>query len=147
MGSRSHRLELLIITPTACCFSTHSRFMFHVFCEFIPIRGPCAPHYALKLNRDIKYLCSKQSLRFDPYSCLTITDRLLGFGGDIDFEVKFASLQFILPTGSHSYLSVPRNRFSGYTAYDLCFCFSFRLPLCCPWFCGVVQYDWECISP
>lgn len=81
MLSRSH--WLLIITPTACCFSTHSLFMFHVFCEFIPIRGPCAPHYALKLNRDIKYLCSKQYLQFDPYSCLTITDRLLGFGGTL----------------------------------------------------------------
>lgn len=81
MGSRSH--WLLIITPTACCFSTHSLFMFHVFCEFIPIRGPCAPHYALKLNKDIKYLCSKQYLQFDPYSCLTITDRLLGFGGTL----------------------------------------------------------------
>lgn len=61
----------------------NSLFMFHVFCEFIPSRGPCAPHYALKLNRDIKYLCSKQSLWFDPYSCLTITDKLLGFGGTL----------------------------------------------------------------
>lgn len=61
----------------------NSLFMFHVFCEFIPSRGPCAPHYGLKLNRDIKYLCSKQSLWFDPYSCLTITDKLLGFGGTL----------------------------------------------------------------
>lgn len=46
---------------------------------------------------------------------------------DIDFEVKFATLQFVLPTGSHSYLSVPKKRFSGYTACLLMTCVSASL--------------------
>lgn len=139
-------ISLLIITPTACCFSTHSLFTFHVFCEFIPIRGPCAPHYALKLNRDIKYLCSKQYLQFDPYSCLTITDRLLGFGGTLILKSSLLPSNLFCQLGA-IVTSVCQGTDFQATLLDLCFCFSFRLPLCCPWCCSVVQYDWECISP
>lgn len=103
----------------------------------------------LKLNPDIKHVCNKPTLQFDPYSCLTRVTSCYNWEGHWFWnQVCFPPVRFVnwepqLPQSAKELIF----RLHCLSAYDLCFCFSLCLAFCCPWCCSVVQSDWECISP